>query len=177
MSRIGKQPIILGVATATIGDTLKVKGPKGEMDLKIIDGISVKTEDGKIIFTRDGDTPDHRAKHGLMRALAANMVSGVTKGFEKRLDVIGVGYKAQVSGNKLIMNLGFSHPIEYMIPDGISISVEKNTKVIVQGISKEAVGQTAAVLRGYRPPDSYRGKGVRYEGEHIKLKAGKSAKS
>ncbi len=177
MSRIGKQPITLGVATATIGDMLKVKGPKGELDLKIIDGISVKIEDGMIIFTRDGDTPGHRAKHGLMRALAANMVSGVTKGFEKRLDVIGVGYKAQVSGNKLIMNLGFSHPIEYMIPNGISISVEKNTKLIVQGISKEAVGQTAAVLRGYRPPDSYRGKGVRYEGEHIKLKAGKSAKS
>jgi large subunit ribosomal protein L6 len=177
MSRIGKQPITLGAATATIGDTLKVKGPKGELDLKIIDGISVKTEDGHIIFTRDGDTPQHRAKHGLMRALAANMVTGVTKGFEKRLDVIGVGYKAQVSGKKLVMNLGFSHPIEYMIPDGISISVEKNTKLIVMGISKEAVGQTAAVLRGYRPPDSYRGKGVRYEGEHIKLKAGKSAKS
>jgi large subunit ribosomal protein L6 len=177
MSRIGKQPIVLGAATATIGDTLKVKGPKGELDLKIIDGITVKTEDGQLIFSRDADTPNHRAKHGLMRALAANMVTGVTKGFEKRLEVIGVGYKAQVSGKKLVMNLGFSHPIEYMIPNGISISVEKNTKLIVQGISKEAVGQTAAVLRGYRPPDSYRGKGVRYEGEHIKLKAGKSAKS
>jgi len=177
MSRVGNQPITLGAATATIGDTLKIKGPKGELDLKVIEGISVKTEDGKLTFARDGDTPNHRAKHGLMRALAANMVTGVTKGFEKRLDVIGVGYKAQVSGKKLVMNLGFSHPIEYMIPDGISISVEKNTKVIVQGISKEAVGQTAAVLRGYRPPDSYRGKGVRYEGEHIKLKAGKSAKS
>jgi large subunit ribosomal protein L6 len=177
MSRVGNQPITLGAATATIGDTLKIKGPKGELDLNVIDGISVKSEDGTLTFTRDADTPNHRAKHGLMRALAANMVTGVTKGFEKRLDVIGVGYKAQVSGKKLVMNLGFSHPIEYLIPDGISISVEKNTKVIVQGISKEAVGQTAAVLRGYRPPDSYRGKGVRYEGEHIKLKAGKSAKS
>jgi large subunit ribosomal protein L6 len=176
MSRIGRKPVTLpsGV-TVTVGDTeLKVKGPKGEVSRKIVQGITFSEEDNIVTVQRNSDNPKIRAYHGLMRALLANMVTGVSKGFTKGLEIQGVGYKAEIKGKTLVMNLGFSHPIEYPFPEGITISVEKNTKIMVSGVDKETVGQVAAELRGKRPPDSYKGKGVRYAGEHVRLKAGKS---
>jgi len=176
MSRIGKKPVTLpsGV-TVTVGATeLKVKGPKGEVSRKLARGITFDQVDNVITVLRSSEDPKIRANHGLMRSLLFNMVTGVSKGFTKGLDIQGVGYKAEVKGKTLVMNLGYSHPIKYPFPDGITITVEKGTNVIVSGADKETVGQVAAELRGKRPPDSYKGKGVRYAGEHVRLKAGKS---
>jgi large subunit ribosomal protein L6 len=153
-----------------------VKGPKGEIRIPLAEGVSVHQEGDLLTVRRHSENRQIRANHGLMRALIANMVTGVSQGFEKKLEINGVGYKAAVKGRILNLNLGYSHPINFQIPEGIDISVEKGTLVSVKGINKEKVGQTAAVIRGYRPPDSYKGKGVRYEGEVIRLKAGKSAK-
>ena len=178
MSRIGKKPVTVpsGVDVSYDGGVLKVKGPKGSLSRKIADGISFKKEGSELEVVRSGNSTTVRSAHGLMRALLANMVTGVTKGFTKELEIIGVGYKAETKGRTLVMNLGFSHPINYPFPDGIEIVVnpKDRTKVAVQGIDKETVGQVAAELRGYRPPDSYKGKGVRYVGETVRLKAGKS---
>jgi large subunit ribosomal protein L6 len=176
MSRIGVKPVTVpkGVEVATAAGLLSVKGPKGALDVKVADGVTFDRKEGVIQVNRASDTPRHRANHGLMRALLANMVTGVTKGFEKKLEIIGVGYKADVRGNSLVLNLGYSHPITYPFPDGISIAVEAGTKVTVKGYDKVRVGQVAAELRDMRPPDSYKGKGVRYSGETIRLKAGKS---
>jgi large subunit ribosomal protein L6 len=142
--------------------------------MKIVDGITMAEDGGVMKVSRSRDTPTLRARHGLMRALLANMVTGVSQGFEKKLQIIGVGYKADVKGKSLVMNLGFSHPINYPIPDGIQIAVDKGTEISVKGINKEQVGQVSAEIRGFRPPDSYKGKGVRYFGERVRLKAGKS---
>jgi large subunit ribosomal protein L6 len=176
MSRIGVKPVVVpkGVQVASVGGLLSVKGPKGNLDVKVADGVTFDLKDGVIQVNRATDTPRHRANHGLMRALLANMVTGVTKGFEKKLEIIGVGYKADVRGKSLLLNLGYSHPITYPFPEGISIAVEAGTKVTVKGYDKVRVGQVAAELRDMRPPDSYKGKGVRYSGENIRLKAGKS---
>ena len=178
MSRIGKKPVTVpsGVDVVIDGSTLRVKGPKGEITRKIVSGITFNREGESITVGRANNSGPQRAAHGLMRALLANMVTGVTKGFQKDLEIIGVGYKAEVKGSTLVMNLGFSHPIKYPFPDGVTISVnpKDRTKLSVAGIDKEAVGQVAAELRGYRPPDSYKGKGVRYAGEYVRLKAGKS---
>lgn len=177
MSRIGKLPITLPEkVTVSIGDIITVKGPKGELSRPVVVGVSVAQDGNSILVSRDSDHRIHRANHGLMRALLNNMVIGVTKGFSKKLEIIGVGYKAEMKSNTLVMNLGFSHLVEYVAPKGVSISVDKNTKLTISGSDKEAVGQAAAVIRGFRPPDSYKGKGVRYENEVIRLKAGKSAK-
>ena len=177
MSRIGKLPITVpnGV-TVTLGDTITVKGPKGQLERSVVAGVTVHHADGVVTVERETDHRVHRANHGLMRALLNNMVVGVTKGFEKKLEIIGVGYKAENKGSNVLFNLGYSHPIEYTPPKGVSVAVEKNNKITVSGIDKEAVGQTAAVIRGFRPPDSYKGKGVRYADEVIRLKAGKAAK-
>ena len=177
MSRIGRQPVALpsGVTVTSAEGVLAVKGPKGSLSRKIAGGITFDNADGVVNVKRDGDSKTFRANHGLMRALLANMVHGVSQGFEKQLEIIGVGYKAEVKGSKIVLNLGFSHTIEYPFPDGITMSVDKNTAITVKGIDKEVVGQTAAELRGFRPPDSYKGKGVRYKGEVVRLKAGKSA--
>jgi len=177
MSRIGKQPIPVpkGV-TITIGDDVTVKGPKGQLQRPIVSGVSLREEEGNLLVDRNSDIKQHRANHGLMRALVANMVTGVTTGFEKKLEIQGVGYRADTKGKGVTFHLGFSHPIEYTPPEGVSIAVEKNI-VSIKGIDKEAVGQQAAVIRGFRPPDAYKGKGVRYLDEYIKLKPGKSAKS
>lgn len=176
MSRIGNQPVPLpkGVTFEIAEGEMRVKGPKGALSRRLVDGVSFKTEDDQVVLERDADTPRLRANHGLMRALLANMVEGVTKGFERRLEIIGVGYRAEVKGSSLVMSLGYSHPIEYPFPEGITIAVEKNNKMVVSGIDKERVGQVAAELRSFRPPDSYKGKGVRYEGEYVRIKAGKS---
>ena len=176
MSRIGRKPITVpsGVDVVVDGGVVKVKGPKGSLSRKVAHGVSFEREGDVLRVVRANNSGPVRAAHGLMRALVANMVQGVTQGFSKELEIIGVGYKAETKGRTLVMNLGYSHPINYPFPEGIEIVVNpKDTKVAVQGIDKEVVGQVAAD-RGYRPPDSYKGKGVRYVGETVRLKAGKS---
>lgn len=176
MSRIGNKPVPLpkGVDFNVDGGAIHVKGPKGALSAKVAEGIAFEPTDAEVVVKRASDSPKHRANHGLMRALLANMVTGVTAGFERKLEIIGVGYKAEVRGKELVLNLGFSHPIHYPFPEGITIAAEGPNKVTVQGVNKETVGQVAAELRGFRPPDSYKGKGVRYAGEYVRLKAGKS---
>lgn len=176
MSRIGKLPIpIPSGVTVDIGDIVKVKGPKGELSRPLVDLVSVAVENNEVIVTRKDDSKPSRAFHGLMRSLINNMVVGVHTGFEKKLQIIGVGYRADVRGSKLVMNLGFSHPIEFDIPAGIEIAVDKQNFVSVKGADKQQVGQVAAVIRGYRQPDHYKGKGVRYADEQVRIKTGKSA--
>jgi large subunit ribosomal protein L6 len=177
MSRIGKQPVALPAKVeVTVGDRVVVKGPKGSLDRPLVEGVDVKVEDGNVIVTRRSDSKQHRANHGLMRSLVNNMVTGVSVGFTKKLEIIGVGYKAEVKGRDLLLNLGFSHPITFSPPEGVVVTVDKQTIVALAGMDRESVGQAAAVIRSFRPPDSYKGKGVRYEGEQIRLKAGKAAK-
>jgi large subunit ribosomal protein L6 len=178
MSRIGNKPVAVpnGVSVSATGGVLLVKGPKGQLTQTIVNGISVAVDGSTVRVSRAGDSKVFRANHGLMRALLNNMVIGVSEGFERKLEINGVGYKAAVKGSKVVFNLGFSHPIEFPFPEGVTVTVVKNTSVTVTGISKEKVGQAAAEIRGFRPPDSYKGKGVRYEGEYVRLKAGKSAK-
>lgn len=177
MSRIGRKPVKLpaGVTVTAADGRLSVKGPKGELSRLVAEGIHFEFQPGVALVARENDTPKNRSAHGLMRALLANMVTGVTVGYTRHLDILGVGYKAEVKGKTLVMNLGFSHQIIYPFPNGITIDVETNTKLAVKGIDKEMVGQVASELRSFRPPDSYKGKGVRYRGEHVRLKAGKSA--
>lgn len=177
MSRVGKQPIELpGGVTCNVADgVVTVKGPKGQLTQSVIDRVSFDIEGSTVQVNRADESRPSRANHGLMRALVANMVEGVSKGFEKKLEVIGVGYRADVKGKNLVMNLGYSHLIEYAIPDGIEIAVDKQNTITVQGIDKQKVGQVAAEIRGFRKPDSYKGKGVRYSGEYIRIKTGKSA--
>jgi large subunit ribosomal protein L6 len=177
MSRIGKQPIAVpsGVEVTIESELVKVKGPKGELSERVNRDMDVKQENGEILVARPTDRGDHRALHGLTRSLIANMVEGVTNGFEKRLEIQGVGYRAQLQGKKLVLALGYSHPIEMDAPDGIDFEVPQPTRVIVRGISKQAVGEVAANIRKARPPEPYKGKGIRYEGEHVARKVGKRA--
>ena len=154
---------------------VKVKGPKGELSERVDRNMQVKQENGEILVARPTDRGEHRALHGLTRSLIANMVEGVTNGFEKRLEIQGVGYRAQLQGRKLVLALGYSHPIEMEAPDGIEFEVPQPTRVIVRGISKQAVGEVAANIRKQRPPEPYKGKGIRYEGEYVMRKVGKRA--
>ncbi len=173
MSRIGKKPIVLpkGVTFAADGSVVRVKGPKGELSRAQVAGVTFNVA-GDQLVVEAADT--NRAAHGLMRALVANMVTGVSTGFEKKLEIVGVGYKAEVKGTSLVMSLGFSHQVVYPFPAGITIGVDGTTKLVVRGSDRERVGQVASELREFRSPDSYKGKGVRYAGEHIRIKAGKS---
>jgi large subunit ribosomal protein L6 len=177
MSRIGKQPIAVpdGVEVSIQPELVKVKGPKGELEERVSRQIGVAQEDGEILVTRSTDRGEHRALHGLTRSLIANMVEGVTNGYEKRLEIQGVGYRAQLQGQKLVLALGYSHPIELDAPDGIDFEVPQPTRVVVRGISKQAVGEIAAIIRKQRPPEPYKGKGIRYEGEYVARKVGKRA--
>ncbi len=177
MSRIGKQPIAVpdGVEVTIEPDLVKVKGPKGELEERVSREIGVAQEDGEILVTRSTDRGEHRALHGLTRSLIANMVEGVTNGYEKRLEIQGVGYRAQLQGKKLVLALGYSHPVELDAPDGIDFEVPQPTRVVVRGISKQAVGEIAAIIRKQRPPEPYKGKGIRYEGEYVARKVGKRA--
>ena len=177
MSRIGKQPIAVpsGVEVTIEPELVKVKGPKGELSERVNRDMDVKQENGEILVARPTDRGDHRALHGLTRSLIANMVEGVTNGFEKRLEIQGVGYRAQLQGKKLVLALGYSHPVEMDAPDGIDFEVPQPTRVIVRGISKQVVGEVAANIRKARPPEPYKGKGIRYEGEHVARKVGKRA--
>jgi large subunit ribosomal protein L6 len=177
MSRIGRQPIPVpdGVEVSIEPDIVRVKGPKGELQERVVRDITVEQEDGELLVKRPTDRGDHRALHGLTRSLVANMVQGVTEGFEKRLEIQGVGYRAQLQGKKLVMSLGFSHPVEIPAPDGIEFEVPQPTQIIVRGISKQLVGEVAANIRKRRPPEPYKGKGIRYEGEYVARKVGKRA--
>src|SRR4051795_12854756 len=177
MSRIGKQPIAVpdGVEISIAPDLVKVKGPKGELEERVSREIGVAQENGEIVVTRSTDRGEHRALHCLTRSLIANMVEGVTNGFEKRLEIQGVGYRAQLQGNKLVLALGYSHPVELEAPEGIDFEVPLPTRIVVRGISKQQVGETAAIIRKQRPPEPYKGKGIRYEGEHVARKVGKRA--
>ncbi len=177
MSRIGKQPIAVpsGVEVTIEPELVKVKGPKGELTERVNRDIDVKQENGEILVARPTDRGEHRALHGLTRSLIANMVEGVTNGYEKRLEIQGVGYRAQLQGKKLVLALGYSHPVEMDAPEGIDFEVPQPTRVVVRGISKQAVGEVAANIRKARPPEPYKGKGIRYEGEHVMRKVGKRA--
>jgi len=177
MSRIGYMPIKVPSDTSVqIGETeVKVKGPKGELVSPLMPGVTVEQEGDVLNLKRASDEKQLRAYHGLCRSLLANAVTGVTKGFKKELEIQGIGYRAAVKGKDAEFQLGYSHPIVYRIPEGISISVEKNTMIAVEGIDKQQVGQVAAQIRAMRPPDAYKGKGVRYKGEVVRRKVGKAA--
>lgn len=176
MSRVGKLPVQIpdGVEVKIEGNKAIVKGPKGQLEKEMHPDMDIKIEDGSIIVTRPSDKKEHRALHGLTRALLNNMVVGVTKGFEKALELNGVGYRANMQGKKLVLNVGYSHPVEMEVPDGIQIETPGNNKIVVKGIDKEKVGIVAAKIRDVRPPEPYKGKGIKYEGERIRRKVGKA---
>jgi large subunit ribosomal protein L6 len=173
MSRVGKKPIPLpqGVKVA-VGNELKVEGPKGKLTVPIPSGIRVVQADGRLEITRDGD--QFAALHGLTRALTANAVQGVSAGFTKELDIVGIGYRADIKGRVASFTLGYSHPIEFLLPDGIDVKIEKQTHISVSGYDRQVVGQVAANMRSLRPPDPYKNKGVRYTGEALRKKVGKT---
>jgi large subunit ribosomal protein L6 len=179
MSRIGKHPIAVpkGVTVTIEGNTIKVKGPKGELERKIHSDMKLSMENDQVTVTRPSEEANHKALHGLSRTLVANMVEGVTTGFKKQLDIVGVGYKAETRPYGLQLALGFSHPVEYRAPKGIKLSAPQPTQVIIEGANKEIVGQVAAELRSLRPPEPYKGKGIKYAGEQIRRKAGKAGKA
>ncbi len=176
MSRIGKRPVPLppGVSARVDGQRVEIQGPKGSLGLTVHERLAVAVEDGTLRVTRRDDERESNALHGLTRTLLANMVTGVTKGFEKTLEISGVGYRAEVQGNVLTLTLGFSHPVRFPLPKGITAKVERNTVITIQGTDKELVGQTAATIRSFRRPDPYRAKGIKYADERIRRKVGKT---
>ncbi|MDW7667263.1 MAG: 50S ribosomal protein L6 [Bacillota bacterium] len=177
MSRIGLKPIELpeGVEVNLLDENVvEIKGPKGTLKQKMVQELTIKKEESSIIVERPSDSRQHKSLHGLTRSLIDSMVVGVTQGYTKKLEIVGVGYKAEKKGNKLVLNLGYSHPVEMEDPNGIETSVEKNM-ITVTGIDKQKVGNYAAVIRDWRKPEPYKGKGIKYEGEHIRRKAGKTA--
>ncbi len=178
MSRVGKKPVTIpeGVTVTLDNNLCTVKGPKGELSRELHHAIIVNVENNEVTFERPSDHKEHRALHGTMRAIVNNMVEGVTKGFERALELNGVGYRATKSGNKLVLNVGYSHPVEITPEDGLEIEVPSNTKVIVKGINKERVGALASNIRAVRKPEPYKGKGIRYEGEYVRRKEGKTGK-
>lgn len=176
MSRIGRKPVVVpkGVTVTITADAVAAKGPKGNHTVTRHPSIDIKQEGGELIFTRPNDMGPVRAAHGLMRALCANAVTGVSTGFERKLEINGVGYRAEVKGDTVLLNLGFSHPINYQLPAGVSAKVEKNV-ITLAGIDKQALGAAAAKIRSFRPPEPYKGKGVKYMEETILRKVGKAA--
>ena len=176
MSRIGNKPVPVPdkVAITVDGNTVKVKGPKGELTQVFRPEIKVRLEDSKVIIERPSDSKAHKALHGLTRALIANMVQGVTAGYRKSLEIIGVGYKAEKRGKTLVLTVGYSHVVQYPEPRGITISAPSPTNVVIEGMDKQKVGQVAAEIRAVRPPEPYKGKGIRYTGEQVRRKAGKA---
>jgi len=176
MSRIGKKPIAIpkGVTVKVDGNTVDVKGPKGQLRQPLPPGISAAVEDGQLVTKKSSDTRELDAFHGLARSLVNNAVTGVTEGFKKELDIVGVGYRAEVKGKQVVLALGYSHPINFDVPAGIEIAIEKQTHLTVTGVDRQLVGQVAANLRRLRKPDPYQQKGVRYTGEVLKKKAGKT---
>jgi large subunit ribosomal protein L6 len=177
MSRIGRQPIPLptGVTVSVESERVRVNGPRGELTERVSRDMHVEQRDGQIVVTRPTDRGEHRALHGLTRSLIANMVTGVTEGFERRLEIQGVGYRAQLRGSDIQLAVGYSHPVDVKAPDGIEFAVPAPTQIVVRGISKQQVGETAARIRKIRPPEPYKGKGIRYQGEFVARKVGKRA--
>ncbi|ETP69689.1 50S ribosomal protein L6 [Planococcus glaciei] len=179
MSRVGKKPIeVPADVTVTVadGNVVTVKGPKGEMTRAFNQDITISQEENVLTLTRPSDSKQHRTIHGTTRALLANMILGTSQGFERVLELVGVGYRAQLQGQKLVLNVGYSHPVEFTPEEGISVEVPSNTRVIVKGIDKERVGALASNIRQVRPPEPYKGKGIRYEGEKVRRKEGKTGK-
>ncbi len=178
MSRVGKKPVEIpaGVTVTLNGNTVTVKGPKGELTRTFHSDIEIKVEDNIVNVSRPTDEKLHRSLHGTTRAIIANMVEGVSKGFERNLELIGVGYRAQKQGKKLVLNVGYSHPVEIEPEEGIEIEVPANTKITIKGTDKERVGALAANIRDVRPPEPYKGKGIRYAGEQVRRKEGKTGK-
>ena len=179
MSRVGQMPIPVpqGVSVNIGKDEVVVSGPKGELRRRFHPDMSIALDNGTLVVSRPSDGREHRSMHGLTRTLLANMVEGVTEGFEKNLEIVGVGYRAQKAEDKLVLNVGFSHSVEVVPLPGVSLAVEGNNRVKVTGISKEVVGEMAARIRAIRPPDAYKGKGIRYAGEVVRLKPGKAGKA
>ena len=179
MSRIGREPVVIPAgATVTVadGNVVTVKGPLGELQNTFNAALTIKVEDGKVFVTRPNDDKENRALHGLTRTLINNMVVGVTKGYEKKLEIVGVGYRAEKQSGKIVLGLGYSHPVIFEEKDGVKFDVPDSTTIIVKGINKQAVGQVAAIIRSKRPPEPYLGKGIKYTGERIRRKAGKTGK-
>ena len=179
MSRIGQQPITIpsGVDVSITGSRVAVKGPKGELDYTLVGGVTVARQDDALLVGRDDDSRANRSLHGLQRTLIANMVTGVSEGFAKELEIVGVGYRAQAQGpEKIEISVGFSHPVQVQAPTGITFEVPQPTRIVVRGFDKQLVGQVAADIRKLRKPEPYKGKGIRYANEYIRRKAGKSAK-
>lgn len=178
MSRIGKLPVEIpaGVTVEKNGQTVTVKGPKGELTRELHSNISFEVEGSQIIFTRPNESKENRSLHGTTRSLVNNMVLGVSEGFKKELELIGVGYRAQMQGDKLNLSVGLSHPVEFTASEGVSLEVPANTRIIIQGINKEKVGELAANIRAVRPPEPYKGKGIRYVDELVRRKEGKTGK-
>jgi large subunit ribosomal protein L6 len=176
MSRIGKQPVAIPakVKVDIKGDKVNVEGPKGKLAFQMPRRTTAKVDGGNVLVTRQGEDAEAKALHGLSRALLNNMLKGVSEGFVKKLEIQGVGFKAAVQGKAISLSLGYSHPINYPIPDQIKVTVEENTKITVEGPDKQVVGRVAAEIRSYYPPEPYKGKGVRYVGEHVKRKEGKT---
>ena len=177
MSRIGRMPVTItkGVEVKQANGTLHVKGPKGELELNVHPDMSVIVDESDIRVERPSDHKDHRALHGLTRSLIQNMVTGVSEGFSKTLEIVGVGYRAEAKGKGIMLNLGFSHTIDYEAAEGVSLECPNQTTIVVAGADKQKVGQAAAEIRAFRPPEPYKGKGIRYQGEQIRRKAGKTA--
>ena len=178
MSRIGNKPVVIpaGVTIDLKDNTVTVKGPKGELSYTFNQNITLVQNEGEVVFTRPDDTKENKTIHGTTRAVFHNMVVGVTEGFQRELELIGVGYRAQLQGKKLVLNVGYSHPVEFTPEEGIEIEVPSNTKVIVKGYDKQKVGELAANIRGVRPPEPYKGKGIRYVNEFVRRKEGKTGK-
>ena len=178
MSRIGNKPVVIpaGVAIDLKDNTVTVKGPKGELSYTFNPAITLTQNEGEVVFARPDDSKENKTIHGTTRAIFNNMVIGVTEGFQKELDLIGVGYRAQLQGNKLVLNVGYSHPVEFTPEEGLVVEVPSNTKIIVKGYDKQKVGELAANIRGVRPPEPYKGKGIRYVDEFVRRKEGKTGK-
>jgi large subunit ribosomal protein L6 len=176
MSRIGKQPVAVPakVKVAVQGNRIAVEGPKGKLEFALPALTAASVDGGFVKITREGDSADARSRHGLVRAIVNNMVKGVSDGYQKKLEIQGVGFKAAIQGQIINLSLGFSHPILYPIPAGLKVTVEENTKITIDGADKELVGRVAAEIRSYYPPEPYKGKGVRYAGEHVVRKEGKT---
>ena len=178
MSRIGNKPVVIpaGVTIDLKDNTVTVKGPKGELSYTFNQNITLVQNEGEVVFTRPDDSKENKTIHGTTRAVFNNMVVGVTEGFQRELELIGVGYRAQLQGKKLVLNVGYSHPVEFTSEEGLEIEVPSNTKVIVKGYDKQKVGELAANIRGVRPPEPYKGKGIRYVDEFVRRKEGKTGK-
>ena len=178
MSRIGRKPVVVpaGVEVAVNGNIVTVKGPKGRLEQEISKNLTVEVKEGEVVVTRPTDNREDRSQHGLARTLINNMIIGVTQGFEKKMQLIGVGYKAEKKGNTLVMNLGYSHPVEMVDPEGITTEVPNATEIIVKGADKALVGNYAANIRAWRKPEPYKGKGIKYVDEVIRRKEGKTGK-